>query len=161
MLRASFIRVPAPGSPAWITSDAHCSRTGLDQLERLVGGTDHDRQLTFLGRPAATADRRVDDVNALRLQLFSQLDRGAGADRGMNRDHGAGLGIGRQLADDLAHLLVVEHRDADDVGGRDVGHAVGQDRTRSPPAASSPRRARRRRPARRASRPVAWPSARP
>ena len=29
MLRASFIRVPAPGVPAWITSDAHCLNAGL------------------------------------------------------------------------------------------------------------------------------------
>src|SRR5229473_1634814 len=29
MLRASFIRVPAPGSPAWMTSDAHCLSAGL------------------------------------------------------------------------------------------------------------------------------------
>ncbi len=48
------------------------------------------------------------------------------ADRGVDRDDGAGLGVGRQLADYLAHLLVVEHGDADDVGGGDVGHAVGQ-----------------------------------
>ena len=50
MLRASFIRVPAPGSPAWTTSDAHCSNTASDQLERLVVGADHDGQLTLLGR---------------------------------------------------------------------------------------------------------------
>ena len=29
MLRASFIRVPAPGSPARTTSEAHCLNTGL------------------------------------------------------------------------------------------------------------------------------------
>jgi hypothetical protein len=44
----------------------------------------------------------------------------------VNGDHSAGLGVGRQFADDLAHLCVVEHGDADDFGGGDVGHAVGQ-----------------------------------
>ena len=29
MLRASFIRVPAPGSPARTTIEAHCLKTGL------------------------------------------------------------------------------------------------------------------------------------
>ena len=29
MLRASFIRVPAPGSPAWIISDAHFENGSL------------------------------------------------------------------------------------------------------------------------------------
>ena len=46
----------------------------------------------------------------------------------MNGDHGAGLRIGGQLTDDIAHLLVVEHRHADDVGCRDIGHAVGKRR---------------------------------
>ena len=29
MLRASFIRVPAPGSPAWMTTAAQCLNAGL------------------------------------------------------------------------------------------------------------------------------------
>ncbi len=29
MLRASFIRVPAPGAPAWMTIEAHCLKAGL------------------------------------------------------------------------------------------------------------------------------------
>ena len=37
-----------------------------------------------------------------------------------------GLACAAELADHVAHLLVVEHGDADDVGGRDVGDAVGQ-----------------------------------
>ncbi len=32
----------------------------------------------------------------------------------------------RKLSDDLAYLFVVEHGDADDVGGGDVGDAVGE-----------------------------------
>ena len=98
----------------------------LDQLERLVVGADHDRHLTLLGGPRPAADRRVDDVDALRFELAGQVDGGGVADRGVDRDHGAGLGISRQFADDLAHLVVVEDRDADDVGGGHVGHAVGQ-----------------------------------
>ena len=37
MLRASFIRVPAPGSPACTTNEAHCLNAGLIALVRLVG----------------------------------------------------------------------------------------------------------------------------
>lgn len=46
----------------------------------------------------------------------------------MNRDDGAGLGVLTQLPHDVAHLLVVEHRDADDVGIGYVGDAVGEAR---------------------------------
>ena len=67
MLRASFIRVPAPGSPAWTTSDAHCLNTGLIRSYDLVVGADHDGQLALLRRTRATADRGVDDVDALGL----------------------------------------------------------------------------------------------
>ncbi len=128
MLRASFIRVPAPGSPAWTISDAHCVNGSWIKRERLVGRADHHGQLALLRCAAAAGDRCVDDVNALRLKLFGELDGGAGTDRRMNGDHGAGLRICGQLTDDIAHLLVVEHRHADDVGGRDIGHAVGQRR---------------------------------
>ena len=42
---------------------------GLDALVDIVVGADHDGELTLLGRARATADRRVDDVDALGLKL--------------------------------------------------------------------------------------------
>ena len=48
------------------------------------------------------------------------------ADGRVDRDDRSGLGVCRQLADDLTHLRVVEHGDVDDVGGGNVGDAVGQ-----------------------------------
>ncbi len=53
MLRASFILVPAPGSPAWMTSDAHRLNTGLIRSNTSSVGADHDGQFTLGGgRPA-------------------------------------------------------------------------------------------------------------
>ena len=48
----------------------------------------------------------------------------------MNRDDGAGLGVGGQFANNLTHLSVVEHGDVDEVRGGDVGDTVGQTRAR-------------------------------
>jgi hypothetical protein len=40
------------------------------------------------------------------------------------------IGGPRQLCDHLAHLLVIKHGDADDVGGGDGRNAIGQPRAR-------------------------------
>ena len=47
MLRASFIRVPAPGSPAWMTTAAQCLNAGFDPLVHLALGAHHGGELAF------------------------------------------------------------------------------------------------------------------
>ena len=101
---------------------------GLDPVVHLAVGTHHHGQLTLVGRPAAAADRRIDHVNALGQQISRQLDGSLGADGGVNGDDCARLSMRGELTDDLAHLLVIEHGDADDVGDRYVSDAVGQRR---------------------------------
>ncbi len=64
MLRASFIRVPAPGWPGVDDHGAHCLNAGLIRSYTSSVGADHDGQFTLLGGRTATADRRVDDVDA-------------------------------------------------------------------------------------------------
>jgi len=102
---------------------------GLDPLVHLAVGAHHHGQLTLVGRPAAAADRRIDDVNALGLQISRELDCSLGADRGVDGDDCPRLRMRGELSDDLPHLLVVEHGDADDVSGRHVRDAVSQRRT--------------------------------
>ena len=99
---------------------------GLDALIDLAVRTDHHRQFTLLGSHTATGYRGVHDVDVARLQFRRQLDGRFRADRGMNGDHGARLGVGGEFTDHLPHLSVVEHRHADDVGDRDVGDAIGK-----------------------------------
>ena len=75
MLRASFIRVPAPGSPAWITIDAHCLKAGLIRSYTSRSAPTMMASSPFSAATGTAADRRVDDVNALRRELFGQLGR--------------------------------------------------------------------------------------
>ena len=126
MLRASFIRVPAPGGPACTTNSAQCENGSFTRAKTSSLGTHHGRQLTEPRGPSAATDRRIDDVDALRFQLARQFLSGGVADRGVDRNDSAGLGAARQLTDHVAHLLVVEHGDTDDVGAGDVGDTVGQ-----------------------------------
>ena len=96
---------------------------------------------------AATADRRIDDVNILGLAAHSASSTAvSGSDRRVDRDDRAGLGVRRQLrpttSRTCASLSTVTLMMS---AVCDVGHAVGQRRTRVRPAASSHRRGRRRR----------------
>ena len=120
-----------PGSRARLAGMDHQRRPllehRLDPFVRLVVGADHDGQLALVGRAGATADRSVDDVDPLGLQLLGQLRSGVvGSIVEWIAMTVPGLACAAELADHLAHLLVVEHGDADDVGGGDIGDAVGQ-----------------------------------
>ena len=85
---------------------------GAGPLGRLVGAAEHDceRALCRAHRPAR--DRRVDDVNADRRSGGSQLLCRRGADGGMDRDHLTGRWRREQLANHVAHLVVVADDDA-------------------------------------------------
>ncbi len=101
----------------------------FDQFVGVVVRPDHDGQLTLVRSAGSAADGSIDDVDTLGPQLIGEFGGGAGLDRGVDRDDRTGLGVLGELAYHVANLRVVEHRDADDVGLRDVGHAVGQRRT--------------------------------
>ncbi len=102
----------------------------LDLFVDVTLGTHHGGELALLGSRGAATDRCVGNVNALRLQLLGKFDGCRVTDRRVDRDDGARFCVGGQLADDLPHLGIVENGHADDVRGRDVGHAVHQRRTR-------------------------------
>ncbi len=112
----------------------------LDPLVNRAGRTDHGGQVTGFGSAGTTADRCVDHVQSVRLPPSRQLHDSRIGDGGVDRDHGARRGVPGDLGDDRLHLGVVEHRDADQVGGGDLGqiggdrHAGGGERRHRRPA---------------------------
>ena len=60
------------------------------------------------------------------FSALGQFHGGGVADRRVDRDDSAGLCVGRQFADDLTHLRIVENGYADETGGGNVGHTFGQ-----------------------------------
>ena len=94
-----------------MTIAAQCLNAGLIRSYTSRSAPTMVASSPFAAAAATATDGRVDDMDALRFEFGGQLDGGGVADRRVDRDDGAGLRVGGQLADDLAHLVVVEHGD--------------------------------------------------
>ena len=77
MLGAGFIRVPAPGSSAWMTGDAPLLERRFDLLVHLAFGAHHGGEFTPICGTPATTDRRVDDMNALLFRPSAKVPPGS------------------------------------------------------------------------------------
>ena len=128
MLRANFIRVPAPGSPAWMTNAAQCLNAGLIRSYTSRSAPTMVASSPFAAAAAPPLTGASTTWMPCGFSASAKFDGSGVADGRVDRDDGSGLGVCRQLADDLTHLRVVEHGDVDDVGGGNVGDTVGQAR---------------------------------
>ena len=95
-----------------------------EQLFRVGRVLDAESRLNrLLSDPTVPADKRVELLDKV-LQAGGGVDDTAAALLRQTIELLRG-----ELADDVTHLLVVEHGDTDDIGGSDVGDVVGQRRT--------------------------------
>ena len=123
-LRASLNFVPAPIGPAWVTSDPMRVERGAGRGERLVRAADHDRQRSVGRAHRAAADGRVHHHDPVTRGGVRQCRGSLRSHRRVDDDRLAVTTRAEDLAEHVAHLVVVAHHHADDVGLlREGGHA--------------------------------------